>query len=170
MEYLHAMSQDEQVWTRASFTENSAVPVTSTSLLTPVLGRLPQKQFLNHQLTLMSRAFLPPWSPKHFPLLCSLPTSAHSRVFPNPNHLNHDQAQVLGGEWHVPSVFVKEMTRKHSFWAGELFRFWSSVLGSKEFTSNWSGKMKWVTPSKKTNLCVKFLDYLPQIFQHFGVP
>lgn len=106
MEYLHMMSQDEQVWTRASYTEKPPVLVTSTSLLLPVLGSLSQKQSLYHQHTLMSRAFLPLWCPKHFPLLCSLPTSAHPRVFPNPNHLNHDQAQVLGGECRVPSVFV----------------------------------------------------------------
>ncbi|NXC37657.1 FADS2 desaturase, partial [Penelope pileata] len=30
------------------------------------------------------------------PFSLCLPTSAHPRVFPNPNHLNHDQAQVLG--------------------------------------------------------------------------
>lgn len=56
--------------------------------------------------SLMSHTFPPLWWPNHFPLPCSLPTSAHPCVFPNPNHLDHDQAQVLGGEWNIPSILM----------------------------------------------------------------
>lgn len=56
--------------------------------------------------SLMSHTFPPLWWPNHFPLSCSLPASAHPCVFPNPNHLDHDQAQVLGGEWNIPSILT----------------------------------------------------------------